>query len=928
MMMFSVLINPTGAKAAPPGFGIMGDSGSDEYRADDWRGGAYWETTFVWDELLVRYRGLDFGPWGTRSWPRRTGYEYNWALSGATANDVITSGQHTGLAQQVAEGKVQNVFFLIGPNDFAIWNGTYAAVYNGMTQAQIDAKVNGIISDMALAIDTVLAAGPVNFVVANVRDRGNSDRFQALYPDPARRAVVTAAFNAVNAGIENIVATRNIKMFDMINAPLPEYISIDANGNIVILGEVINTSIDSDDPHYLILSDGDHIGTVGEGIKANAILDEFNTFGLEIPKFTALEILNNAGIFPAVPDTTVPSVSVTAPANNATTTGVVSVTANATDNVGVVGVQFMLNGVNLGVEDATAPYSVSWNTSSVSNGSHSLVAIARDLAGNQATSSTVVVNVSNPVPDTTAPSVSIDSPANGSNVSGTIAVNATATDNVSVVGVQFRLDGASLGSEDTSSPYSVNWNTSSASLGTHTLTATARDAAGNQITSTSTVIVVDTTLPTVTLTSPANNATVTGTITVRASASDNRGVAGVQFKLDGVNLGAEDTTSAYTRSWNTTGTPNGTHVLTATARDTSGNLTTTSSTTVTVSNPVPDTTAPAVSVTAPTNGSVVTGTVSLTANATDNVGVVGVQFRVNGTNVGSEDTTAPYSVSWNTSSIAIGSHTITAIARDAAGNQATSSTITVNVSNPVPDTTLPTVSMTAPTNGSTVSGTVSITANAADNIGVVGVQFRVNGVNLGAEDASAPYSASWNTSSLANGQYTIVAIARDAAGNTTESSPITLTVNNVASTTSYTSTVYTVRTGSYVGGNAASFASDDNNYFEARSSTSGITRTMNLDTAVENVTGTISRLDYSVRLKSSTSSTTVRIYAYNFTTGALVQVGSATVGTSEVTINGSLTSNLSQYRDSSNQIGIIISSSKLLSTHNLSVDFARLTVTP
>ena len=65
------------------GFGILGDSVSDEYRADDNRGGAYGPTTLNWMELLVRYRGLDSGPWGTRSAPRRTGYEYNWARSGA-----------------------------------------------------------------------------------------------------------------------------------------------------------------------------------------------------------------------------------------------------------------------------------------------------------------------------------------------------------------------------------------------------------------------------------------------------------------------------------------------------------------------------------------------------------------------------------------------------------------------------------------------------------------------------------------------------------------------------------------------------------------------------------------------------------------------------------------------------------------------------
>ena len=58
----------------------------------------------------------------------------------------------------------------------------------------------------------------------------------------------------------------------------------------------------------------------------------------------------------------------------------------------------------------------------------------------------------------------------------------------------------------------------------------------------------------------------------------------------------------------------------------------------------------------------------------------------------------------------------------------------------VADVTAPTVAITAPAGGSTVSGTISMTASASDNVGVAGVQFRLDGVNLGAEDTAAPYS--------------------------------------------------------------------------------------------------------------------------------------------------------------------------------------------
>jgi hypothetical protein len=246
--------------------------------------------------------------------------------------------------------------------------------------------------------------------------------------------------------------------------------------------------------------------------------------------------------------------------------------------------------------------------------------------------------------------------------------------------------------------------------------------------------------------------------------------------LDGTNLGSEDTSAPFALTWNTTLNTNGSHTITARARDAAGNQTTSTGITVTVNNPVPDTTAPSVSISAPSNGSSVSGSVNVTASASDNVGVVGVQFRIDGSNFGSEDTSAPYSISWNTSSVSVGNHTITAVARDSAGNTTTATTINVTVL----DTTVPTVSISAPANGSTVSGTsVSISATATDNVGVAGVQFRIDGSNFGSEDTSAPYSISWNTSSYSNANHTITAIARDSAGNTTTSSTITVTVNNV-----------------------------------------------------------------------------------------------------------------------------------------------------
>ena len=94
------------------------------------------------------------------------------------------------------------------------------------------------------------------------------------------------------------------------------------------------------------------------------------------------------------------------------------------------------------------------------------------------------------------------------------------------------------------------------------------------------------------------------------------------------------------------------------------------------------------------------------------------------------------------------------------------------------DTTPPTVAITAPIAGATVAGTVTVSAGASDNVGVVGVQFSLDGANLGAEVTTAPCSVSWNTTTAANGTHTLTAVARDAAGNTATSASVSVTVSN------------------------------------------------------------------------------------------------------------------------------------------------------
>ncbi|MEA2238128.1 MAG: hypothetical protein QOC81_2852 [Thermoanaerobaculia bacterium] len=97
------------------------------------------------------------------------------------------------------------------------------------------------------------------------------------------------------------------------------------------------------------------------------------------------------------------------------------------------------------------------------------------------------------------------------------------------------------------------------------------------------------------------------------------------------------------------------------------------------------------------------------------------------------------------------------------------------------DVTPPTVSITAPLNGATVVGTVSINATASDNVGVTKVEFYVDG-SLKSTDMTSPYSYSWDSTSVANGSHSLTAKAYDAALNNTTSAAIGVTVNNPTGT--------------------------------------------------------------------------------------------------------------------------------------------------
>jgi concanavalin A-like lectin/glucanase superfamily protein/Big-like domain-containing protein len=166
--------------------------------------------------------------------------------------------------------------------------------------------------------------------------------------------------------------------------------------------------------------------------------------------------------------------------------------------------------------------------------------------------------------------------------------------------------------------------------------------------------------------------------------------------------------------------------------------------------------------------------------ATDDVGIA--KYNVHrSTTPGFTPSTAnriaqPTGTTYADSGLAAGTYYYKVQAEDAAGNLgASSSEASATVT---ADTTPPTVAITFPNAGTTVAGTVTVTAEAADNQAVAGVQFKLDGQNLVVEDTDSPYSVAWDTSGEVNGSHTLTAVARDSAGNTASSAATAVIVSN------------------------------------------------------------------------------------------------------------------------------------------------------
>jgi thermitase len=174
--------------------------------------------------------------------------------------------------------------------------------------------------------------------------------------------------------------------------------------------------------------------------------------------------------------------------------------------------------------------------------------------------------------DTTAPSVSFTSPANGAILLGSVPIITSASDNTGVTSVTISIDGVPM-ITDTVAPFNFTWATNTVPNGGHTITALASDAAGNATATTLSVIVnnaVDITLPTISITSPADGAKISTNVSVKVNAADNLGVTKVELYVDGF-LQVVSTTAPFTTKWNSSKSARGPHTLQAKAYDAAGN---------------------------------------------------------------------------------------------------------------------------------------------------------------------------------------------------------------------------------------------------------------------------------------------------------------------------------------------------------------------
>ncbi|MDD5687530.1 MAG: Ig-like domain-containing protein, partial [Elusimicrobia bacterium] len=473
-------------------------------------------------------------------------------------------------------------------------------------------------------------------------------------------------------------------------------------------------------------------------------------------------------------DTILPSIAITSHSNGSTVEAtLLNISGTASDDTMLSKVEVKVGAG--GTYVATTGLSP-WNgTVTLVSGSNTIYAKATDTSGN--TKETSITVTCTPVVDTTLPTIAITSPANGATLTASLlTVSGTASDNLGLSKVEVKLGaGGTYASATGTNPWS---GTVTLVNGSNTIYAKATDTSNNIIETSITVTYAppDTTPPSIVITSPANSATLTASLlTVSGTASDNIGLSKVEVKL---GAGGTYASATGTNPWSSSVTlVGGSNTIYAKATDTTGNITETS---ITVTY-VPDTTPPTIAITSPANGAAITtaALITISGTAVDNIGINKVEVKLG---AGGTYASATGTNPWNSSvTLVSGSNTIYAKATDTSNNIIeTSITVTYTPS----DTTAPSIAITSPSNGTTLTTSLlTLSGTANDNIGISKVEIKLG---AGGTYASATGTNSWSgTVTLVNGSNTVYVKVTDTSNNSTETS-ISVTRVNTAPTISWT----------------------------------------------------------------------------------------------------------------------------------------------
>lgn len=297
------------AQAQIAALGVMGDSLSDEYFEE-----AYGAYATNWVQQLVNHRNIDAGPTaaeasqpgGTWGAPRRTGHEFNWALSGDTSATLLAAGQHTGLASQIVPNGITHAVLAIGANDFHPQDSAYLNIYlNFWSQSTINNYIAQTLTNIETALVTVSTTS-VRLVVFNILDYGKTPAVynNFFYTNGTNRERVAAAIQKANAGLAFLAQKYQVPLVDafglqkMIFGPNTGLLSTLTLGNVAIHLQQSDTDpINNPNRTAAFVADKAHPHTTIQGLFANMALEAFRLgYDTDVPNFTEEEILAHAGL--------------------------------------------------------------------------------------------------------------------------------------------------------------------------------------------------------------------------------------------------------------------------------------------------------------------------------------------------------------------------------------------------------------------------------------------------------------------------------------------------------------------------------------------------------------------------------------------------------------------------------------------------------